>query len=170
PLPGTEDAAAPDAYEPDAYEPDGYEQNPYEPAHSGYDPYAVPAGTEPGYGYPEQGYQDPNYVHGAESGQQWDGQYPPVPAPAPAPGTYEEQQAAYGEGYGYIPAQPGYDPYAPAPEDPAAYGVPQQGYGPEYGEQQGYGEEQGYADPAAYPDPGAYYPEGDPRRDGSDHQ
>ncbi|MFC4033844.1 glycosyltransferase [Streptomyces polygonati] len=159
------------AHEQDAYEQDAYDGGAYDPAESGYDPYAPPVGAEAGYGYQEQGYQDPNYAQGADPAQQWDGQYPSPPAAPPAPGTYEEQQAAYGEGYGYIPAQPGYDPYAPVPDDPAAYGIPQQGYGPGYGEQQqGYGDEPGYTDPAAYPDPGAYYPEGDQRRDGSDQQ
>jgi GT2 family glycosyltransferase len=177
--PDTQDPVAADGAqepaEPDAYEQGPYQQGPYGPAEGGYDPYAVPAGTEGGYGYQEQGYHDPNYAQGADPGQeQWDdGQYQAAPAPtgAPAPGGYEQQQAEYGDGYGYVPSQPGYDPYGPTPDDQAAYGGPQQGYGQGYGEQQqGYGDEQGYVDPAAYPDPGAYYPEGDPRRDGSNHQ
>jgi hypothetical protein len=153
---------------------DPYEQTAYDPAEGGYDPYAVPAGAEAGYGYQEQGYQEPGYTPGAvgqggDPGQpQWDG------GPYPAdPGTYEQPQAGgYGDGYGYVPQQPGYDPYAPtgheapvghddhaAYDDQTTYGVPadygqgygdEQGYGPEqqgYGEQPGYQPEQGYANP-----------------------
>jgi len=155
-----------------------YEQGGYPPEHGG---------------YPEQGYQEPGYAsqgvdgQGSDQGQpQWEGGPYPVD-----PASYEQQQAgAYGDGYGYVPQQPGYDPYAPAGhDDQTAYGVPPdyaQGYGPEqpgYGGEPGYPPEQGYAnpeqayvdeqgyvDPAVYVDPAAYYPEGDQRRDGSEHQ
>ncbi|WP_329132531.1 glycosyltransferase [Streptomyces sp. NBC_01476] len=171
----TADAAgAPDAPSHDA-EQEPYEETAYETAEGGYDPYAVPVGTDGAYGYQEQGYQDAGYTQGADTGQQqWDsGQYPA------APGTYE-QQPGYDQQqeYGYVPPQPGYDPYgAPVPDDQGGYGGQQQGYGQGYADQQQgyadgapYGDDQGYADPAAYPEPGVYYPEGDPRRDGSNQQ
>ncbi|MDX6355719.1 MAG: hypothetical protein QOF98_2622, partial [Streptomyces sp.] len=185
------EAAADAADSPETEQPpepvaDPYEQPAYDPAEGGYDPYAVPAGAEAGYNYQEQGYQDPGYAQG--------GPYPADPA------TYEQQAGGYTEGYGYVPQQPGYDPYAPAgQDDQTTYGVGQdygQGYGgeqqgyvnpeqpgypnaePGYGPEQqgyanpeqGYGEEQGYVDPSTYVDPAAYYADGEPRRDGSEHQ
>ncbi|WP_328913784.1 MULTISPECIES: glycosyltransferase [unclassified Streptomyces] len=151
-----------------------YEQVPYDPAESGgYDPYAPPAGNgENGYGYQapeyqeagyqEPGYQDPGYAQGDQA-QQWDGQQ------YPAETAGYEQTQGYGDAYGYVPQQPGYDPYAQGGGQSGPGEQPVYGAGPGYEGQQQYGE-QAYGDPGEYADPATYYAEGDQRRDGSDHQ
>ncbi|MEV6010233.1 glycosyltransferase family 2 protein [Streptomyces sp. NPDC051976] len=131
-------------------------QAPYDPAEGGYDPYAVPAGVhgdpadtgeQPYYaGYPAQA-PAPGYAPDSNQ-QQWEGQY------APEQGGYEQQQGGYTDQYGYVQQQPAYDPYATTGHDGTA----------------AYDEQAAYGDPAGYADPASYYPEGDPRRDGSDHQ
>ena len=123
----------------------------YDPAEPGYDPYAAPAADGGGYGY-----QDPAYAT-AEPG--WDAQ-----SYAADPATYQQQ--GYGDGYGYVPPQPGYDPYATGGQGEQAYGD-QQGYA-DPAQQQGH---QQYGEQGAYADPVGYYAEGDQQRhDGSDHQ
>ena len=157
-----------------------YPQPGYDPAGGGYDPYAVPAGTD-AYGYQETtyqegGYQDPAYTQGAPGTYEQQAQ-PPYPA---EPGTYEQQPGApgYGDGYGYVPPPPGYDPYGQAqplpPQQPPAQGgqqpYEQQPGAPGYGEQP-YDEQGGEPDP--YAEQAPYYADGDPhqqRRDGSDYQ
>ncbi|WP_333767005.1 glycosyltransferase family 2 protein [Streptomyces sp. IBSBF 2435] len=124
----------------------------YDPAEGGYDPYAVPA--------PDAGGQGAEPYYAPYPDQQWEQQ----PYPAGQSG-YEQQNTGYGDPYGYVPPQPGYDPYAQQGQQP-----PQDGTVTGYGDQARYGDQGGYADPAAYGDAEPYYAEGDQRRDGSDHQ
>ncbi|WP_329178525.1 glycosyltransferase family 2 protein [Streptomyces sp. NBC_01477] len=124
----------------------------YDPAEGGYDPYAVPA--------PDAGGQGAEPYYAPYPDQQWEQQ--PYPA---GQGGYEQQNTGYGDQYGYVPPQPGYDPYAQQGQQP-----PQDGTVTGYGDQARYGDQGGYADPAAYGDAEPYYAEGDQRRDGSDHQ
>ncbi|HEY5832563.1 MAG TPA: hypothetical protein VIW71_01210, partial [Streptomyces sp.] len=160
-----------DASDGSRYEPAGYD-----PA---YDPYAVPAGASAeAAGYT---YRDPAYATGTgapgEAG--WDGGSYPAD-----PGAYAQQQTpGYGDGYGYVPPQPDYDPYAAGGHGAPSYGDDQTysdapyGGGPAYGDgadaaQQTY-DEQGRpvdGERGAYADPAAYFPEGDQRRDGSDYR
>jgi GT2 family glycosyltransferase len=167
-----------------------YEQPGYDPAEGGYDPYAVPAGTDGSYGYQDTGYQegsyqeggypDPAYTQGAPG---WDGQQGQQGQPYPAePGPYEQQP---GDGYGYAPPPPpGYDPYAQPQPLPDAEPQPlPQHLPPAQGEQApyeqqpgppGYGE-QPYDEQGGYAEPAPYYTEDDQpqpqqRRDGSEYQ
>ncbi|SEO60674.1 glycosyltransferase [Actinacidiphila rubida] len=131
-----------------------------------YDPYAAPAGTD--YGY-QEGYVDPAYAQAGDPAGQWDGQQG-----YPDQGGYGAEQGAYGDGYGYVPQQPGYDPYAPAPGTDGQPGYADQGYGEQNGYgQQGYPGHHGAAEGAGHggqADPAGYYAEDDQRHDGSDHR
>jgi hypothetical protein len=165
----------------------------YGTAGAEYDPYAVPAGTD--YTY-QEGYVDPAYAQAGDSYAQagdaapaWEGQQG-----YPGQDGYGADPTAYGDGYGYVPQQPGYDPYDPqgaqggAPGYAERNGYPDQngyaeqdgyadrnGYGEQdgYGDQNAYGDQNGYADGqgyAAQADPAGYYTDGDQHRDGSDHR
>ena len=133
-----------------------------------YDPYAVPAGAD--YGY-QEGYADPAYAQAGETAGPWEGQgqgqaQGQGQQPYPDQGGYGAEQGAYGDGYGYVPPQPGYDAYTPQGSEPGY--AEQNGYPDQngYDEQNGYGE-QGYT---GRNDPAGYYADGDQHRDGSDHR
>jgi GT2 family glycosyltransferase len=121
------------------------EQPGYGAQDGAYDPYGAPGGAD--YGY-QEGYADPAYTQGGDAAGQWDGQQGyDAAGQQPGYGTTADQ-GGYGDGYGYVPPQPGYDPYAAGGEGQAGHG--QAGYGAE----QGYGDQGGYAGRNGYGDAG----------------